>query len=136
MQAKSMKLRKESADKLKPGQAFQVILNSDVQFEKPHRDIHIAKIPIANATCIQTEKGAVLIDTLLNSKTAKQMKDYLDKAGIDIKTIVYTHHHLDHVGGSAVFEEERPEVIAHRYLPENMDKYQRLNVHQSRISSI
>jgi len=136
MHVKSMKLSKASVDNLNPEQAFQVILKSDVLFEQPHRDVHIAKISIANATCINTDKGAVMIDTLLTPKTAKQMKTHLDRAGIDVKKIIYTHHHLDHVGGSTIFEEDQPAVIAHRYLPENMDKYKRLNAHQSRISSI
>lgn len=136
MNQHSKPLNRDHAGSLEPGQAFQVILKGEVRFESPHTDVHVAKIPIANATCIHTDKGAVLIDTLLNPRTAKQMKDYLDKAAIRVKKIVYTHHHLDHVGGSTVFEEERPEIIAHRYLPENMEKYQRLNLHQSRISSI
>jgi alkyl sulfatase BDS1-like metallo-beta-lactamase superfamily hydrolase len=136
MQAKSIRLSKDSADNLKPDQAFQVILKSDVLFEEPHPDIQVAKIPIANATCINTGKGAVLIDTLLSPRTAKQMKKLLDKSGIVVKKIIYTHHHLDHVGGSTIFEKDRPEVFAHRYLPENMDKYKKLNAHQSRISSI
>lgn len=136
MHVKSVKLNKTSVDNLKQNQAFQVILKSDVLFEQPHRDVHIARIPIANATCINTDNGAVLIDTLLNPRTAKQMKEHLDKAGVEVRAIIYTHHHLDHVGGSTIFEEDQPEVIAHCYLPENMDKYKKLTAHQSRISSI
>ena len=47
----------ESAKKPKGGQAFQVIDYSDVLFEHPHPDVHVAKILIANASWINTTEG-------------------------------------------------------------------------------
>jgi len=131
-----MKLDPEFAGKLEKNEAFQVILRSEVAFENPHPDVHVAKIPIASATWVNTSDGTVLIDTLLNPGTAKQMKNRLVETGGPVKTIVYTHHHGDHVGGGVVFEDSQPEVIAHRYLPENMEKYERLNIHRARLTSM
>lgn len=129
-------LSSEYADSLKKNEAYQIILKSEVKFEQPHLDVHVAKIPIANATWVNTTDGTVLIDTLLNPRTAKQMKSHLEKTGGKVKTIIYTHHHGDHVGGGIVFEKGCPTVIAHRYLPENMEKYERLKTHRTRIASI
>lgn len=134
--SKAQRITSASAKQLKKDQAFQVILKGSVSFENPHPDIHVAKVPIANATWINTSDGAVLVDTLLTPVQARQMKDRLQENGNQVKTLIYTHHHRDHVGGSVVFEQDSPEVIAHRYLPENMEKYDLLNAHRARIASI
>jgi glyoxylase-like metal-dependent hydrolase (beta-lactamase superfamily II) len=92
--------------------------------------------PIANATWVNTAEGTVLIDTLLNPAAARQMKKQLLETGGAVKTIIYTHHHGDHIGGSTAFKADSPEVIAHRYLPENLERYETLHVHRSRIATI
>ena len=117
-------------------EAFQVVLNPDVSFEQPHPEIHVARIPIANATWIETTDGIVLIDTLLTPASAKQIKSRMASSGGELRKIIYTHHHFDHIGGSIVFTDDNPEVIAHRYLPDNLESYQRLKKHRARIASI
>ncbi|MFH2129521.1 MAG: alkyl sulfatase dimerization domain-containing protein [bacterium] len=132
----TMKLDAEYGQTLKKNEAFQVILKSEVAFEQPHPDVHVAKIPIASASWVNTSDGTVLVDTLLNPGTAKQMKTRLEETGGRVKTIIYTHHHGDHVGGGVIFEGDRPRVIAHRYLPENMEKYELLKTHRARLTTI
>lgn len=136
MTEKARELSFASTEQLKTGEAFQVILKSNVDFETPRADVHVAKVPIANATWINTSDGTVLIDTLLTPAHGKRMKDELEKTGGPVKTIIYTHHHRDHIGGSMAFQADSPQVLAHRYLPENLERYNRLNVHRSRIASI
>ncbi len=116
--------------------AFQVIQHREVAFEHPHPDIHVARVLIANASWVNTTEGTVVIDTLVAPVVATQMRDKLLESGGSVKYIIYTHHHGDHIGGSLVFKEDRPEVIAHRYLPEDVEKYRLLQTHRSRISSI
>ena len=118
------------------GKAIQVIASSRVEFEHPHPDVHVARILIANASWINTSDGVVLVDTLLNPVVSKQMREKILETGGPIKKIIYTHHHVDHVGGAQIFEEDRPEIIAHQYLPENIEKYQILKEHRARIASI
>ena len=116
--------------------AMQVIDFNDVIFENPHPDIHIARVMIANATWVHTSEGTVLVDTLNNTGVSAQMREKLLETGGTVKKIIYTHHHLDHVSGAQVFEEDKPEIIAHRYLPENIEKYLITKDHRARVTSI
>lgn len=136
MTDKTRNLGIEASTELSETEAFQVILNSSVEFEQPHKDVHVAKIPIASATWVNTTGGTVLIDTLLNLNNTRRIREKLEETGDRVKTIIYTHHHGDHTGGGVVFESDSPEVIAHRYFPENMEKYERLKTHRARISSM
>lgn len=117
-------------------QAIQVIDFRDVSFENPHPDIHVAKILISNASWVNTTDGTVVIDTLLHSGVSNKMKAKIAETGGSVKYIIYTHHHLDHVGGSSVFLDDKPEIISHRLLPEDLEKYNILKKHRARIASI
>ncbi len=127
---------KRRAEKLEKKQALQVIDFKDVKFENPHPDVHVAKILIANASWINTSDGVVLVDTLLHAGVSAQMREKILETGGPIKKIIYTHHHVDHVGGARVFEADSPEIIAHQYLPDDIEKYQILKEHRARIASI
>jgi alkyl sulfatase BDS1-like metallo-beta-lactamase superfamily hydrolase len=116
--------------------AIQVLDFNEVSFENPHPDVHVAKILIANASWVNTSEGTVVIDTLLYPGVGKQMKQRLDETGGHVKYIIYTHHHGDHVGGAKAFIEDKPEIIGHRFLPEDLEKYRILQEHRARIASI
>jgi alkyl sulfatase BDS1-like metallo-beta-lactamase superfamily hydrolase len=117
--------------------AIQVIENDKVIFENPHPDVHVARIPIANASWVKTSEGIVVIDTLLNRTTGTRMKEKVDEMGGGlVKVIIYTHHHNDHVGGARAFLSDNPEIIGHRFLPEDLEKYLILREHRARIASI
>jgi alkyl sulfatase BDS1-like metallo-beta-lactamase superfamily hydrolase len=124
--------------KRKPGknEAMQVIMARGVQFEHPHPDVYVAKIPIANASWINTTQGTVVIDTLMNPTVAIQMKQKILENGGPVKVIIYTHHHGDHVGGASVFLDQNPEIIAQRFLPDDLEKYELLKKHRARIASV
>ncbi|MBT7153696.1 MAG: MBL fold metallo-hydrolase [Deltaproteobacteria bacterium] len=128
-----LKRRVENVEKK---QAVQVIDFNNVKFENPHPDVHVAKIPIANASWINTSDGVVLVDTLLRTSVSAQMREKILETGGPIKKIIYTHHHVDHVGGARVFEKDKPEIIAHQYLPDDIEKFQILKEHRARIASI
>ena len=117
-------------------QAFQVIDFNNVQFENPHPDVHVARIMISNASWVLTGDGVVLVDTLLHTEVSAQMREKILETGGPIKKIIYTHHHVDHVGGARVFEADKPEIFAHQYLPEDIEKYRILQEHRARIASI
>lgn len=116
--------------------AFQVIQHREVKFEHPHPDIHVARVLIANASWVNTTEGTVVIDTLIGPVVATQMRDKIYENGGPVKYVIYTHHHGDHVGGGLEFKQDNPEVVAHRYLPEDIEKYRLLQAHRARISSI
>jgi alkyl sulfatase BDS1-like metallo-beta-lactamase superfamily hydrolase len=116
--------------------AIEVLNARNVKFEHPHPDVYVAKIPIANASWINTTAGTVVIDTLMGPVVAKQMKEKILETGGPVKTIIFTHHHGDHVGGASVFLDQNPEIIGQRFLLEDLEKYELLKAHRARIASI
>lgn len=128
--------KKNNPQGIDKNKAIQVIAFNEVSFESPHPDVHVAKILIANASWVNTTDGTVVIDTLLFPDVGKKMKEKLDETGGPVKYIIYTHHHGDHVGGAKAFLEDKPEIIGHRFLPEDLEKYRILQEHRARIASI
>jgi alkyl sulfatase BDS1-like metallo-beta-lactamase superfamily hydrolase len=117
-------------------EAIQVLDARNVKFEHPHPDVYVAKIPIANASWINTNEGTVVIDTLMGPVVANQMKEKILETGGPVKIIIYTHHHGDHVGGASVFLDQNPEIIGQRFLMEDLEKHEILKEHRARIASI
>jgi len=114
----------------------QVINFSDVQFEHPRSDVHVARILIANASWVDTTEGTVVIDTLIFPHLGEKMREKILETGGLVRYIIYTHGHRDHVGGAPAFLEDSPEIIAHRYITERFEKYRILAEHRARITSI
>jgi alkyl sulfatase BDS1-like metallo-beta-lactamase superfamily hydrolase len=128
-----MKNQKEPNDRPK---AKQLLAADDVSFEHPHPDVFVAKTKISNASWVHTVEGTVLLDTLLLPGYSAKIKDEILNAGGVLKYILYTHHHYDHIGGAVTFMEDHPQIIAHRFLPENLEKYRILKDHRARIATI
>lgn len=74
---------------------------------------HVTGYGHSNAIIIEGETSLILIDTLDSNERAKKMmeamKKYTDKP---VKTIIFTHGHPDHRGGSCTFKETVTEIIA------------------------
>jgi alkyl sulfatase BDS1-like metallo-beta-lactamase superfamily hydrolase len=75
---------------------------------------------IANSVMIEGDTGIIIIDTLSTYESAKNvLKEFRKITDKPIKTIIYTHGHLDHVQGTKAFLEEGDgdvEIIAHESL--------------------
>jgi alkyl sulfatase BDS1-like metallo-beta-lactamase superfamily hydrolase len=112
---------------------MQILRLQDVKFKDPLDDVHIAILPIAGCAWVDTDDGVVLIDTLISWSSAKKVAQKINGT---IKYIIYTHGHLDHVGGAAAFIKDRPEVIANKYLPDRFDKYKMLETHRAHINAV
>lgn len=102
-------------------------------YRHPVEGVCTASVPIAGMVWVETGDGAVLIDTLLMEPIAVKV---LPKIKEKIKYIIYTHGHIDHVGGANVFMADNPEVIAHRYLPDRFDRYQFLAPYRGLIAQM
>jgi len=69
----------------------------------------------SNSILIEGESASVLIDTLESLKGAEALKEAYDKVSSQsIKTIIYTHSHQDHVGGTSAFCGDGPDIISRR----------------------
>lgn len=112
---------------------MEVTKISDPEILHPLDDVYTASLPIAGMAWIRTSEGFFLIDTLLTEIAAKKV---IEKIDAPIKYIVYTHGHMDHVGGAQTFVKSyNPEIIANKYLPNRFDKYTRLANHRSLINA-
>ncbi len=86
--------------------------------ESPPGEVITLKFEFTNLFLIPIKKGYILIDNAYEKEFGKFL-DYLDEYKIDIKEIKYillTHHHDDHVGFLNQITSENPEasVVLHR----------------------
>ena len=78
---------------------------------------------IANSIMIETENNLVIVDTLGSTESAEVLyKDFRKISEKPIIAIIYTHNHLDHLGGATVFfEESKTEIYAQENIIYNLD---------------
>lgn len=116
---------------------IQVLGPQKIRFANPIPDVHTALQPIAGCAWIETGEGLVLVDTMLGKQAAAEVLEKIKATGKKIEYIIYTHHHMDHVSGCAVFMEDNPTitVIASEFLPGNLDRYRMQAAHRGRIAA-
>jgi len=116
---------KEQLDKVDPINVYTL----QPTFDTPIKDVGTARAPLSTCGWVYTTEGVVLIDTLISRRVAKQVREKIkDK----IRYIIYTHGHIDHVRGTNVFMDDKPEIIASKYLPNRFDRYQMLAPYKAR----
>ncbi|WP_246052295.1 alkyl sulfatase dimerization domain-containing protein [Leptospira idonii] len=73
---------------------------------------------IANSILIVGEDGLIIVDTMDDLKSGKEVLEEFKKiSSLPIKAIIYTHSHPDHIFGSQSFVEGyQPEIYAHETL--------------------
>ena len=78
---------------------------------------------LANSIMIETSDGLVIVDTLGSEERATEMLEEFRKiSSKPIKAIIYTHNHLDHIGGTTIFAQEgEPEIYAQENILYNID---------------
>lgn len=69
---------------------------------------------LANEILIHTAEGNVIIDPLMSPKRGEAAKrDLIASApGGPVKAIIYTHSHIDHIGGTSLWMEDSPPIWA------------------------
>ncbi len=123
----------QSKDQTREITATRILNLQNVFFSNPLKDVYTASVPIAGCAWIDTDEGIVLIDTLENVVAAKKVRERITKK---IKYIIYTHGHGDHIGGAEAFLDDKPQIIANKYLPDRFDKYKMLAAHRAHISTV
>jgi glyoxylase-like metal-dependent hydrolase (beta-lactamase superfamily II) len=77
----------------------------------------------------QQTKDAIIIDPGLDSSSeADQIFDYITQAGLNVKLIVNTHGHPDHIGGDARFQEKyNVPICIHRFDAASLEGLENVN---------
>ncbi len=105
---------------------------SNPVFKNPIEGVYTANIPIAGCAWVETSEGVILFDTMLTPLAASKVAA---KINGKIKYIIYSHGHMDHVGGAKVFLKHKPEIIASKHLPARFEKYTMLAEHRAIMNS-
>jgi glyoxylase-like metal-dependent hydrolase (beta-lactamase superfamily II) len=66
---------------------------------------------VANAGLVIADRQALVVDTMMFPEMAAGLVAELDRRGARAEVVLNTHHHIDHIGGNAVFPAAR--VVAH-----------------------
>jgi alkyl sulfatase BDS1-like metallo-beta-lactamase superfamily hydrolase len=98
---------------------------------------------LGNFAVCKTDEGLVLIDTgsyVNQDQTLALIRTY---STARLHTVIYTHGHLDHAGGTAPIVAEagknrvaRPRVVGHRALAERLDRYKRAAGYNRRVDDL
>ncbi|HSL57712.1 MAG TPA: alkyl sulfatase dimerization domain-containing protein [Acidimicrobiales bacterium] len=96
----------------------------------------------SHVVVIRTDEGLVCFDAS-GAMTGTAVVESLRGWSTDpVRALVYTHGHVDHVGGSGAFVADArgagrpdPEVIAHENVPVRMDRYDLTNGYNSIINA-
>jgi alkyl sulfatase BDS1-like metallo-beta-lactamase superfamily hydrolase len=96
----------------------------------------------SHVVAFRTGDGLTLFDTSVAGLGETARAAVRGWAGDDrVATIVYTHGHVDHVGGARRFVDEaaergdpRPEVVAHENVPVRFDRYDLTNGYNAAIN--
>lgn len=92
-----------------------------------HRIYHFLGYGHSNAIAIIGETSIILVDSLDSDQRALSMHEELKKiTDKPVKTIIYTHGHPDHQGGSGAFYKTVEEVIALTSQKPALKYYERL----------
>jgi alkyl sulfatase BDS1-like metallo-beta-lactamase superfamily hydrolase len=69
---------------------------------------------LANEILIHTPEGNVIVDPLMSPKRGEAARrDLLASApNSPIKAIIYTHSHIDHIGGASIWMDDNPRIWA------------------------
>jgi glyoxylase-like metal-dependent hydrolase (beta-lactamase superfamily II) len=78
----------------------------------------------------QQTKDAIIIDPGLDfASEADQIFDYITQAGLNVKLIVNTHGHPDHISGDAVFQEKyNVPICIHRFDASSLEGLENVNL--------
>jgi len=79
---------------------------------------------LANTVLIHTPEGNVIVDVGISPPKARAMKAALEAEAPKgpVKAVIYTHSHIDHVGGATVWAEEGVPIWATAVLPGHLLK--------------
>jgi glyoxylase-like metal-dependent hydrolase (beta-lactamase superfamily II) len=90
----------------------------------------------AYTSWVLTDDGVVVIDPG-NFRACAMIRDRLAAESCGpVRYLIYTHAHMDHLGGAGAFADDNPEIIAHDNAIPRLERYGRTAGYIRRINSI
>jgi alkyl sulfatase BDS1-like metallo-beta-lactamase superfamily hydrolase len=109
--------------------------SKEIVFEEISQGYYFVRT-FGNVGVVVTNDGVVVIDSSLSPAQAEgvlaKIKEVTEQP---VKYLIYTHGHVDHVGGAKVFTREGAKVIAHRNVNSRLDKYKELDKYHYLINT-
>ncbi|HLJ98214.1 MAG TPA: MBL fold metallo-hydrolase, partial [Gemmataceae bacterium] len=91
---------------------------------------------LANVIYIRTDRSVVVVDTTESPHAARLTLDaFRGISSLPVSTIIYTHHHGDHVNGAKALKGETTHIIAQRNFLQEMARYKLLTMHNRRVNA-
>jgi glyoxylase-like metal-dependent hydrolase (beta-lactamase superfamily II) len=86
-----------------------------------------------NVIALLTDDGIVIVDTSLQGNGPPIVEELRRRTDLPVRTIIYTHGHVDHVGGTDAFLKDadarghdRPTIIGHENVIRRFQRYERM----------
>jgi alkyl sulfatase BDS1-like metallo-beta-lactamase superfamily hydrolase len=91
-----------------------------------------------------TGEGLVVVDTGVGFREGEdRVRRIRERTEVPFHTIIYSHGHVDHVGGASAFLKDaedrghpRPRIIGHELVAQRLDKYRMLKGRRAYIASL
>ena len=91
-----------------------------------------------------TDEGLVVVDTGVGFREGEdRVRRIRERTEVPFHTIIYSHGHVDHVGGASAFLKDaedrghpRPRIIGHELVAARLDKYRMLRGRRAYIASL
>ncbi len=91
---------------------------------------------MSNAGWVITDEGVVVIDTTLRVSGPALLEEIRRTTDKPIRYIIYSHGHIDHVGGCQALAGEDTVVVAHTLVVDRLRKYEAMAPYNARINAL
>jgi alkyl sulfatase BDS1-like metallo-beta-lactamase superfamily hydrolase len=106
------------------------LIKRPIEVRKVAENIHYAT-GVGNTIMITTGEGVVLFDTGLVIQSANQLQILKDTVSdADVRYIILSHSHADHIGGTRFWMDEDTDIIAHQNFEEEQRYLSELQPYQ------
>ena len=106
------------------------LIKRPIEVHKVADNIHYAT-GVGNTIMITTSEGVVLFDTGLVIQSANQLQILKDTVSdADVRYIILSHSHADHIGGTRFWMDEGTDIIAHQNFEEEQRYLSELQPYQ------
>jgi glyoxylase-like metal-dependent hydrolase (beta-lactamase superfamily II) len=90
----------------------------------------------AYTSWVLTDAGVVIIDAGPDTVGPRVKEEIARETDQPIKYIIYSHGHIDHIGGAPVYMDHHPEVIGHENIIPRLERYKLTADYFSQIMAI